>query len=344
MQSVPLALEHFRRGGLVLLFDQAGQAHLVVSAEHAGSAELALMQTVGIGAFSLSMTAPEVTRSVSRADLPKCQVVSAREGGLLESENLSEAATDLARLAGVNPQVLVRALPPQKIGTFDEAHGHPSVTITALTHYRRRVEAALDLVAVADLPTCYADRPFITYAYRSRFDEVEHVALVSPGKVEGDPLVRIHSECLTGDSFGSLRCDCGPQLQESMRRLGASPGGILIYMRGHEGRGIGFANKIRAYALQDKGLDTVEANRALGLPEDARDFGHAAQILRTLGYISVQLLTNNPEKSASLRRHGIIVSHVEPLIIPPNPFNLNYLDTKATKFGHTLPRTMANEP
>ena len=197
--------------------------------------------------------------------------------------------------------------------------------------------ALVEFVAVADLPTVYSSVPFRAHSFRSRIDGTEHLLLVSAGKASGAPLVRMHSECLTGDAFGSLRCDCGPQLQESLRRLAASPGGILVYLRGQEGRGIGLANKMRAYALQDRGMDTVEANRALGLPEDARDYAEAAEMLQALGAPKIRLLTNNPEKVAALRRHGIDVTAIEPLVIAANPFNAGYLDTKARKFGHSLP-------
>lgn len=337
MQTVPLAFEHFRRGGLVLLLDQTGLGHLVLAAERAKVPEIAIMKSVGVDDFSLALTADELPRQIDNPDLPKCNVVSTREGGLLQHEGAAEAAADLARLSGLAPQALLRAVEPQDSWAFAERHELPVVTVADLILYRRRTEAVLELVAVAELPTRHALQPFRAYSYRSDFDEVEHLALVSAGQPTGDPLVRIHSECLTGDAFGSLRCDCGPQLDESMRRLGASPGGILVYMRGHEGRGIGLSNKMRAYALQDKGLDTVQANRALGLPADARDFAHAAQILRALGHSAVRLLTNNPEKAASLQRHQIEVSQIEPLVIPPNPFNARYLDTKALKFDHVLP-------
>jgi 3,4-dihydroxy 2-butanone 4-phosphate synthase/GTP cyclohydrolase II len=337
MQTVPLALEHFRRGGLVLLIDPAGMGYLVLAAERAHGAKLALMKSAGVDDFILTLTATELSWRVENSDLPKCQVVSTREGGLLQSEETPEAAADIARLSGLGPQSLLRALQPQDVWAFAERHEVPVVTVEELILYRRRTEAVLELVAVADLPTRHAAQPFRAYSYLSSYDGVEHLALVSPGQPTGDPLVRIHSECLTGDAFGSLRCDCGPQLDESMRRLGTSPGGILIYMRGHEGRGIGLSNKMRAYALQDKGLDTVQANRALGLPADARDFAHAAQILRALGRTAVRLLTNNPEKAASLERHQIAVTQIEPLVISPNPFNARYLDTKALKFDHALP-------
>jgi 3,4-dihydroxy 2-butanone 4-phosphate synthase / GTP cyclohydrolase II len=337
MQTVPLALEHFRRGGLVLLLDQEGLGHLVLAADRAKVPEVALMKSAGVDDFFLALPAAELPRLVANPNLPKCQVVSTREGGLLQHEGTPEAAADIAQLSGLAPQGLLRAVQPQDLWAFSERHEIPIVTVEDLTLYRRRTEAVLELVAVADLPTRHALQPFRAYSYRSSFDAVEHLALVSPGQATGDPLVRIHSECLTGDAFGSLRCDCGPQLDESMRRLAASPGGILVYMRGHEGRGIGLSNKMRAYALQDKGLDTVQANRALGLPADARDFAHAAQIIRALGHTAVRLLTNNPEKAASLQRHQIVVSQIEPLVIPPNPFNARYLDTKTLKFDHALP-------
>jgi 3,4-dihydroxy 2-butanone 4-phosphate synthase/GTP cyclohydrolase II len=335
MQTVSLALEHFRRGGLVLLLDEAGLGHLFLSAERAKDHEIATMKGVGVDGFVLARGAADQDRPVANRALPQYEVERAREGGLLQFEGVLEAAVDIASLSGLAPRTLVRALQPQDVWAFAERHELPVLSIDDLTLYRRRTEALLELVAVADLPTRHALQPFRAYSYRSSFDEVEHLALVSPGQPNGDPLVRIH--CLTGDAFGSLRCDCGPQLDESMRRLAASPGGILVYMRGHEGRGIGLSNKMRAYALQDKGLDTVQANRALGLPADARDFAHAAQILRALGHSAVRLLTNNPEKAASLQRHQIEVSQIEPLVIPPNPFNARYLDTKALKFDHALP-------
>lgn len=195
------------------------------------------------------------------------------------------------------------------------------------------MKADIECVAVVDMPTAYSATPFRAHSFISS-DGIEHMALVSP--LTGvQPLVRVHSECLTGDAFGSLRCDCGPQLQASLKRI-AETGGIVIYLRGHEGRGIGLANKMRAYALQDQGMDTVEANLALGLPEDGRDYAPAAQILRHLGHHQVTLLTNNPDKMLGLQRHGIEVIGTETLITPPNPFNAKYLQTKVRKFGHLL--------
>lgn len=195
----------------------------------------------------------------------------------------------------------------------------------------RPLNPSVTPVAVADLPTQHGS--FRAHAFRGA--EAEHLALVAPGS-SAVPLVRLHSECLTGDGFGSLRCDCGPQLQESLRQLAQSTGGILLYLRGQEGRGIGLANKMRAYALQDGGLDTHEANLALGLPADARRYDEAAAMLHALGAGRVRLLTNNPEKVAALTAHGVEVAQTVPLIMPPNPFNAGYLATKARKFGHAL--------
>jgi len=336
MPTVPLALDDFRRGGIVLLHDPAAVSYLVLAAELATAASVDFVRKAGTAGFKLATTAGDLILQIANPNLPACEIVFANEQGLLQSEGIIGAAVDVARMSGLKPTVLLSALPLQDSMPFARRHCLPILSIDDVTRHRHRNESALDLVAVADLPISHSDRPFRAHSFRCRFDGVEHLALVSPGTAVAEPLVRIHSECLTGDAFGSLRCDCGPQLSESLRRLAASPGGILVYMRGHEGRGIGLANKMRAYALQDQGMDTVEANRALGLPDDARDFAHAAQILRALGHFQVRLLTNNPEKADSLRRHRITVTKVEPLIIPPNPFNARYLSTKAEKLGHAL--------
>lgn len=336
MQAVALALERLRRAGVVVLIDHSGTAHLVLAAEAATGPALDLVTEHGAGKILLATAAALPPIVQGHAPL------AVTAGGVLEVEGPAEAAVDLARLAGLQPQALLRELGSHDAAAFARAQCLPLLTVADLTQHRLRTETVLDYVAVADLPTAFADRPFRAHSFLSRLDGVEHLALVSPGVAEGAPLVRVHSECLTGDALGSLRCDCGPQLQESMRRLAQTPGGILVYMRGHEGRGIGLANKMRAYALQDQGLDTVEANRALGLPDDARDFAQAAQMLRALGHDEVCLLSNNPEKAASLQRHGIKVIRIEPLIMPPNPFNMRYLETKAQKFGHTLPLSGSN--
>lgn len=317
-------------------------------------------------AFTVSIEAVEgITTGISAAD--RCQTIRvacdpasgpaqiaspghifplrAAPGGVLQRDGHTEGSVDLMRIAGLRPAAVICEIMREDgemmrrgdMTEFVAQHGLPSLTMAELVEYRLRTETLVREVAVASLPTAYAATPFQVHAYESLIDGSEQLALVSPGKAQGAPLVRVHSECLTGDAFGSLRCDCGPQLQESLRRLAASPGGVLIYLRGHEGRGIGLANKIRAYALQDQGLDTVEANQALHLPEDARDYAHAAQILRALGHDTIRLLTNNPAKPQSLARYGVSALQVEPLVIGANPFNAHYLSTKASKFGHNLP-------
>lgn len=190
-------------------------------------------------------------------------------------------------------------------------------------------------IARARMPSAYSDGELEMRAFRDVTTGIEHVALVKP-VMAGVPLVRIHSECLTGEAFGSLRCDCGPQLQEAIRLVDGSTGGAVIYLRGHEGRGIGLANKIRAYALQDEGMDTVEANLALGFTADGRDFAVAARILEALGMRRVELLSNNPAKAMALQDHGINIAAVRPISIDPNPHNIRYLEAKRDKFGHAL--------
>jgi 3,4-dihydroxy 2-butanone 4-phosphate synthase/GTP cyclohydrolase II len=218
---------------------------------------------------------------------------------------------------------------------FAAEHGLAMVTIRQIADHRLATEVLVDEVARASLPTMHASLPLEMRAFRSRIDGSEHLALVR-APLAGTPLVRIHSECLTGDAIGSLRCDCGPQLQESLRQVATSHGGAVIYLRGQEGRGIGLANKVRAYALQDEGADTVDANAALGLPVDARDYGIAAQILKALGIAQLRLLSNNPAKAEALGAYGIAVSERVPLVIPANPFNWRYLHTKRTRLGHTF--------
>ena len=194
----------------------------------------------------------------------------------------------------------------------------------------------IERVATSRLPTRHGE--FTLYAYRQPSDGTEHAVLVR-GEVAGQEnvLVRLHSECLTGDVLGSLRCDCGPQLEMSLERIAAAGRGVLVYLRGHEGRGIGFSHKVRAYALQDEGLDTVDANVALGLPVDARSFDCAAEILKHLGVRSVHLLSNNPRKKDELVKAGVPVTRVVPVVPPHNHENVRYLNTKRTRMGHDLP-------
>lgn len=267
-----------------------------------------------------------------------------REGGVLVRRGHTEAAVDMARLAGLTPAgVLVEIVNDdgtmkrgQELRDFADEYGLRLISIEALVRYRRRHERHVDRVAVTRLPTRHGE--FTAYGYRITIDGSEHLALVC-GDLSGDEpvLTRVHSECLTGDVFGSHRCDCGPQLDEAMARIQAEGRGVVIYLRGHEGRGIGLVAKLQAYALQDAGRDTVDANLELGLPADARHYGTATQILRDLGVTSVRLLTNNPAKTASLEEFGIAVAERVALTTHPNDHNLAYLTTKRDRMGHALP-------
>ncbi len=197
-------------------------------------------------------------------------------------------------------------------------------------------------VASARLPSAHTPEALTVRAFRSRVDGVEHLAVVK-GRPGAGALVRVHSECLTGDALGALRCDCGEQLRAATARIGASEAGVLVYVRGHEGRGIGLANKIAAYALQDRGLDTQEANAALGFPVDGRDYAVAAHILHLMGVDEIVLLTNNPLKAAALRAHGVSVRREAPLVLDANPHNAGYLATKRDKMGHLLPADVEHD-
>jgi 3,4-dihydroxy 2-butanone 4-phosphate synthase/GTP cyclohydrolase II len=267
-----------------------------------------------------------------------------REGGVLVRRGHTEAAVDLARLAGLTPAgVLVEIVNDdgtmkrgEQLREFADEHGLALISIEDLVRYRRRHEVLVERVAVTRLPTRFGD--FAAYGYRIDVDKGDHIALVH-GDVSGDipVLTRVHSECLTGDVFGSRRCDCGPQLDEALSRIVEEGRGVVIYLRGHEGRGIGLVAKLQAYALQDAGRDTVEANLDLGLPADARHYAAATQILRDLGVRSVRLLTNNPDKTTSLEQYGIAVAARVPLTPRPNDHNLAYLQTKRDRMGHDLP-------
>jgi 3,4-dihydroxy 2-butanone 4-phosphate synthase/GTP cyclohydrolase II len=267
----------------------------------------------------------------------------AADGGVLKRNGHTEGSVDLMRLAGLNPCGVIceimnadgtMARRPQ-LDVFAAQHGLMILTIRDIVEHRLSTEKLVVEVATAELPSTYSDEPLRIHAFRSMIDGTEHVAIVKHS-LGTNPLVRVHSECLTGDALGSLRCDCGSQLQEAIRLVSQSDGGAVIYMRGHEGRGIGLANKIRAYALQDKGSDTVEANEALGFPDDARDYAIAAQIIKALGISHLTLLTNNPRKVDALVRYGIDVTSRQPLVVTPNPFNSGYLNSKREKLGHVI--------
>ncbi|ATY11043.1 bifunctional 3,4-dihydroxy-2-butanone-4-phosphate synthase/GTP cyclohydrolase II [Amycolatopsis sp. AA4] len=269
----------------------------------------------------------------------------AKEGGVLRRPGHTEAAIDLARLAGLHPAGVLCEIVSQKdegdmarrdeLEVFAADHDLKIISIAELIAYRRRTEKQVERVAEARIPL--AAGTFRAVGYDSLLDGIEHVAFVYGEIGDGeDILVRVHSECLTGDVFGSLRCDCGPQLDAALQKVADEGRGVVLYIRGHEGRGIGLLHKLQAYQLQDAGADTVDANLALGVPADARDYGTGAQILCDLGVRSMRLLTNNPAKRVGLEGYGLRVTGRVALPISPNPENLRYLRTKRDRMGHDL--------
>ncbi len=266
-----------------------------------------------------------------------------REGGVLKRAGHTEAAVDLARLAGcypagvlaevVNDDGTMARLP--RLQAFAEAHGLQIISIADLIRYRRHREKLVRRVSEARIPTRHGD--FTAYVYESLLDGVEHVAFVR-GEVAGseNTLVRVHSECLTGDVFGSLRCDCGVQLDLALERVATENHGVVVYLRGHEGRGIGLGHKMRAYSLQDQGRDTVQANVELGFAADSREYGIGSQILVDLGITTMRLMTNNPAKYGGLDGYGLEIVERVPLRAEPNDENISYLRTKQDKLGHFL--------
>ncbi|MBV9772926.1 MAG: bifunctional 3,4-dihydroxy-2-butanone-4-phosphate synthase/GTP cyclohydrolase II [Gemmatimonadetes bacterium] len=267
----------------------------------------------------------------------------ARPGGTLRRVGQTEASVDLARLAGLEPAgVICEILNPDgtmarrpELEVFAKEHGLKFITVAQIVAYRLQRERLVRREAEANIPTPYGDWRII--AYRNDVDQFEHVAFVK-GEVAGqeDVLVRMHSECLTGDVFHSMRCDCGEQLDAAMQRISEEGRGVIVYLR-QEGRGIGLVQKLKAYALQDEGLDTVQANEALGFRPDLRDYGIGAQILLDQGLSSIRILTNNPKKIVGLDGYGLSVTGQVPLRVEPNPHNQAYLDTKRDKMGHLLP-------
>jgi 3,4-dihydroxy 2-butanone 4-phosphate synthase/GTP cyclohydrolase II len=266
--------------------------------------------------------------------------IRARLGGVLVRAGHTEASVDLAKLAGLYPagvicEILNEDGTMARLRQLEELaarHNLKMVSVADLITYRRRHEKLVHRVAEAKLPTRYGE--FTIIAYKSTIDTDEHVALVK-GDVSADEpiLVRVHSECLTGDVFGSLRCDCGEQMAMAMQAIADEGRGVFLYMR-QEGRGIGLHNKLRAYALQDQGVDTVEANELLGFAADLRDYGIGAQILADIGLERIRLLTNNPRKVVGLEGHGLKVVETVPIIAPPNTYNASYLKVKGAKLGH----------
>jgi 3,4-dihydroxy 2-butanone 4-phosphate synthase / GTP cyclohydrolase II len=268
--------------------------------------------------------------------------LKAKPGGVLERTGHTEASVDLARLAGLTPAGVICEIMNEdgsmaRVGDLQAycfKHGLKLVTIADLIAYRRRHDKLVERVVTTRLPTAFGE--FEAVGYRSLVDDKHHVALVK-GEVSGkeDVLVRVHSECLTGDVFHSLRCDCGEQLESALAQIERAGRGVLLYLA-QEGRGIGLLNKLRAYKLQEEGLDTVDANLRLGLPADLRDYGIGAQILVDLGLTSIRILTNNPKKIRGLEGYGLSVTEQVPIAHIPNPHNEAYLRAKAERLGHTL--------
>jgi 3,4-dihydroxy 2-butanone 4-phosphate synthase / GTP cyclohydrolase II len=266
-----------------------------------------------------------------------------REGGVLKRAGHTEAAVDLARLAGLQPAGVLaevvnddgtmQRLP--QLEKFSAEHGLQLISIADLIRYRRHREKLVTRVSEARIPTKYGD--FTAYVYSSHLDDVEHIAFVC-GEVSGadNVLVRVHSECLTGDVFGSMRCDCGMQLDLAIERIAQEGRGVLVYLRGHEGRGIGLGHKMRAYNLQDQGRDTVQANEELGFAADSREYGIGSQILVDLGITTMRLMTNNPAKYGGLEGYGLEIVDRVPLRATPTHENIAYLRTKQEKLGHLL--------
>ena len=296
-------------------------------------------------AHTIRLLADPATTSADLSRPGHIVPLRARDGGVLRRPGHTEAAVDLARLAGLAPAGVLCEVVSEKdpsgmaradeLRTFADEHGLALISIADLIAYRRRSEKLVERVATARVPLRYGE--FTAVGYSSSYDNREHVAFVFGEIGDGeDVLVRVHSECLTGDVFGSLRCDCGPQLDAALAAVAREGRGVVLYVRGHEGRGIGLLHKLQAYQLQDLGSDTLDANLELGLPADARDYGTGAQILVDLGIHTMRLLSNNPAKRAGLKGYGLRIVGQVPLPVRANPENLRYLQTKRDRMGHVI--------
>jgi 3,4-dihydroxy 2-butanone 4-phosphate synthase/GTP cyclohydrolase II len=305
--------------------------------------------TTGISAYDRAATIAALvdpdTRPEDLARPGHVFPLEARDGGVLKRAGHTEAAIDLATMAGLYPAGVLSEIVDEKkidmarlpeLERFSEEHGLVMISIADLVRYRRRNEKLVRRTAEAKIPTEWGE--FDCFVFESVLDDIDqHVAFVM-GEVDGhdNVLVRVHSECLTGDVFGSLRCDCGPQLASAMQKVAEAGRGVVIYLTGHEGRGIGLGHKIRAYSLQEQGLDTVDANVELGLPVDSREYGIGAQILVDLGITTMRLMTNSPQKFGGLEGYGLSIVERVPLEIQPNAHNVNYLRAKKNRLGHLL--------
>jgi 3,4-dihydroxy 2-butanone 4-phosphate synthase/GTP cyclohydrolase II len=318
--------------------DRRGTAYAVTVDARAGV-------TTGISAadraHTIRLLASADTKPTDLARPGHVVPLRAKAGGVLRRPGHTEAAIDLASMAGLRPVGVLCEIVNDDgtmkrrpdLEEFAAEHDLALITIADLVAYRRHREKQIERVVETRLPTEHGE--FTAVGYRAMVDGAEHVALVYGDIGDGDDvLVRVHSECLTGDVFGSVRCDCGPQLDAALQRVAAAGRGVVLYMRGHEGRGIGLLHKLQAYQLQDRGLDTVDANLELGLPADARDYGTGAQILYDLGVRSMRLLTNNPAKRAGLEGYGLTVTGREGLPVRLHPENVRYLRTKRDRMGH----------
>lgn len=312
---------------------------------YAVSVDAKAVVSTGISAADRAITIKTLADSATEpSDLTRpghVMPLRAVAGGVLRRAGHTEAAVDLATLAGLTPAGALCELVnddgtmmrTEQCRAFADEHGIPMISIADLIRYRRQRESHVQRVASVELPTPFG--VFTAVGYRSVLDAHEHLALVFGDIGDGsDVYVRVHSECLTGDVFGSLRCDCGPQLQAALRTIAEHGRGVVLYVRGHEGRGIGLMHKLQAYQLQEAGRDTIDANLELGLPADAREYGTGAQILADIGVRSMRLLTNNPAKRAGLEGYGLRIIERVPLVIEPNDHNAQYLLTKANRMGH----------
>ncbi len=339
---IPMVEDDLKRLGINRMVEDNTDNHqtaFTVSVDH-------IKTTTGISAHERSQTILALMNPNSRPDdfrrpghiFP----LQYRKGGVLVRKGHTEASIDLCRLAGLKEGAVICEITNDD-GTmarmddlmiFAQKHGLPIVSVADLVEYRKTYDHLVSLGATSTLPTKFGD--FNIYVFENTLDQKNHLAMVK-GDVKGkdNVLIRIHSECLTGDVFGSKRCDCGEQLEMALRTIEEEGEGILVYMR-QEGRGIGLVNKIKAYALQEKGYDTVEANEQLGFPADMREYSLSAQILRFLGVKSVRLLTNNPRKTGGLEHWGVKVKKRVPIVMKANKFNENYLKTKRIKLGHMM--------